>query len=67
MPTDRKISIGLITLLVAVLAIFAATTTADGQHSGVWKLNPCQVEVQPRTGAETADRDDFIKHEPLQG
>ena len=50
MPTNRKISIGLITLLVAVLAIFAATATADGQHSGVWKPNPAKSKYSPEPG-----------------
>jgi hypothetical protein len=34
MPTNRKISIGLITFSVPALAIFAATATADGQENG---------------------------------
>ena len=50
MPTNRKISIGLITLLVAVLAIVAATAAADGQHSGVWKLNPAKSKYSRGPG-----------------
>jgi hypothetical protein len=50
MPTDRKISTGLITLFVAALAIFAATAAADGQHSGVWKLNPSKSKYNPGPG-----------------
>ena len=50
MPTNSKISIGLITLFVALLAIVAATATADGQHSGVWKLNPGKSKYRPGPG-----------------
>ena len=50
MPTDRKLSIGLITLFVVALAIFAATADADGQHSGVWKLNPSKSTQNPGPG-----------------
>lgn len=50
MPTNRRIFIGLITLSVAVLAIFAATATADSQHSGVWKLNPAKSKYSPGPG-----------------
>lgn len=50
MPTDSRISIGLITLLVAVLAIFAARAAADGQHSGVWRLNPAKSRYSPGPG-----------------
>jgi hypothetical protein len=50
MLTNRKISIGLITLLVGVLAIVAATAIADGQHSGVWKLNPAKSKYSPGPG-----------------
>lgn len=50
MLTNRKISIGLITPLVAVLAIVAAIAIADGQHSGVWKLNPAKSNYSPGPG-----------------
>ena len=50
MPTNRKISIGLITLLVAVLGIFPATATAEGQHSGVWKLSRAKSKYSPGPG-----------------
>lgn len=50
MLTNSKISIGIITLLVAVLAIVAATAIADGQHTGVWKLNPAKSKYSPGPG-----------------
>lgn len=50
MLTNRNISIGPITPLVAVLAIVAATAIADGQHSGVWKLNPAKSNYSPGPG-----------------
>ena len=50
MPTDRKRSIGPITLFVVALSIFAATAAADGQHSGVWKLNPPKSTYNPGPG-----------------
>ena len=50
MPANRKISTGLITLFVAALAIFSATAIADGQHSGVWKLNPPKSTYNPGPG-----------------
>ncbi|PYT75521.1 MAG: hypothetical protein DMG40_28035 [Acidobacteria bacterium] len=46
----EKFLFGLITFLVAVLAIFAATASADGQHSGVWKLNPAKSKYSPGPG-----------------
>jgi len=46
----EKFLFGLITFLVAVLAIFAATASADGQHSGVWKLNPAKSKYGPGPG-----------------
>jgi hypothetical protein len=39
--TNKGISIFVMTALVAALAIFVATATADG-HSGTWKMNPAK-------------------------
>lgn len=50
MPTNRKISLGLTTVLVAAVSVFAATATAVGQHSGVWKLNLAKSKYSPGPG-----------------
>ena len=50
MPANRKISLGLTTVLVAAVSVFAATAVADGQHSGVWKLNPAKSKYSPGPG-----------------
>ena len=50
MPANRKSSIGLITVFVAVAAVFAGAAAADGQHSGVWKLNPSKSKYSPGPG-----------------
>ena len=50
MPTNRKISLGLTTVLVAAVSVFAATATAVGQHSGVWKLNLAKSKYSPEPG-----------------
>ena len=50
MPTNRKISLGLTTVLVAAVSVFAATATAVGQHSGVWKLNLAKSQYKPGPG-----------------
>jgi hypothetical protein len=50
MPTNRQISIGLITLFIELLAIVVAAATADGQHSGAWKLNPAKSKYSPGPG-----------------
>jgi hypothetical protein len=39
--TNKRFSILVVTALVAAIAIFAATATAD-EHSGTWKLNPAK-------------------------
>jgi hypothetical protein len=43
---NRRISILVVTALVAALAIFVATATAD-EHSGTWKLNPAKSKYSP--------------------
>lgn len=50
MPTNRKISLGLTTVLVAAVSVFAATATAVGQHSGVWNLNLAKSKYSPGPG-----------------
>jgi len=50
MRTNRIVSIGLVILLASVLAIFAVAATADGQHSGVWKLNVAKSKYSPGPG-----------------
>jgi hypothetical protein len=50
MRTNRIVSIGLVILVASVLAIFAVTATADGQHSGVWKLNVAKSKYSPGPG-----------------
>lgn len=67
MPTNRKISIGLITLLVAVLAIVAVTATADRQHSGVWKLNPAKSKYRPGPGPKELTETIVLSAKRLQG
>jgi len=49
-PMNRTISIGPMTVLVAAVSVFAATATADGQHSGVWTLNPARSKYDPGPG-----------------
>jgi hypothetical protein len=44
--TNKRISIFVMTALVAALAIFVATATAD-EHSGTWKLNPAKSKYSP--------------------
>jgi hypothetical protein len=53
MRTDRIVSIGLVTLLASVLAIFAVTATADGQHSGAWKLNVAKSKYSQDRGRKS--------------
>jgi hypothetical protein len=53
MPTNRKISIGLLTVLLTVVSVCAATAAADGQHSGVWKLNPARSKYNPGPGPKS--------------
>lgn len=50
MPTNSAISTGLVTLFVALLTIVVGTPAADGQHSGVWKLNLAKSTYSPRPG-----------------
>ena len=44
--TNKRISIFVMTALVAALAIFVGTATAD-EHSGTWKLNPAKSKYSP--------------------
>jgi hypothetical protein len=44
--TNKRISIFVMTALVAALAIPVATATAD-EHSGTWKLNPAKSKYSP--------------------
>jgi len=44
--TNKRISILVMKALVAALAIFVATATAD-EHSGTWKLNPAKSKYSP--------------------
>jgi len=44
--TNKRVSILVMTALVAALAIFVATATAD-EHSGTWKLNPAKSKYSP--------------------
>jgi hypothetical protein len=44
--TNKGIPILAITALVAALAIFVATATAD-EHSGTWKLNLAKSKYSP--------------------
>ncbi len=44
--TNRRISILVMTVLVAALAVFVATAIAD-EHSGTWKLNPAKSKYSP--------------------
>jgi hypothetical protein len=42
----NRISVLVMTALVAALAIFVVTATAD-EHSGTWKLNPAKSNYSP--------------------
>ena len=44
--TNKRTSIFAVTALVAALAVFVATATAD-EHSGTWKLNPAKSKYSP--------------------
>jgi hypothetical protein len=44
--TNKRISIFVMTALVAAVAILVATATAD-EHSGTWKLNPAKSKYSP--------------------
>jgi hypothetical protein len=44
--TNKRTSTFAMTALVAALAIFAATATAD-EHSGTWKMNPARSKYSP--------------------
>jgi hypothetical protein len=44
--TNKGIPILAVTALVAALAIFVATATAD-EHSGTWKFNPAKSKYSP--------------------
>lgn len=47
MPANRRIPLCLTTVLAAAVSVFAATTNADGQHSGVWKLDTGKSKYSP--------------------
>jgi hypothetical protein len=52
--TNRRISTCVMTALVAALAIFVATGTAD-EHSGTLKMNRAKSKNSPGSGAEESN------------
>ena len=58
--TNRRISMFVMTALVAGLAIFVATATAD-EHSGTWKMNPAKSKHSPEATLRRCPDDHMVE------